>query len=319
MTRIALGVLCAGFVLSSASLLAQGEETTMAEVGDIDEPVSTDMGDAPEPEAAAPEFFPFHITEMHIMFDIGPYSAGHPSAGVTGSSFVATFEHFNTWRYGTIWFFTDIFDEPQDAQLDCCATFSDQTPHLWTQNLGYTFFFSPGFSFNQIFNSPFPEGSILREISWKFEINTFSVFGSVYMTGPEILWNIPGFNLFSTIFYFRVENVQGGFEQDDNGNNVRTFRTLAPTWQFTWVWNVSLLPQDLPVNLTFRGFWSMWQAFSELIPGVTNDTYNLKFFSQPQLLIGIDGIPIEIGAEFEITRFVDYVYFSVAPMARFVF
>lgn len=224
------------------------------------------------------------ITEAHLLATL-------VSPAAEGPFWVATLEHFSTWRYGSNFFFVDVTGAPD---LD----FFSEQPGIYAE-------YAPVVSLGSMgLHARGP----LRDVGVTAQLNAGWTPGGhpidrTFLEGVSLSWSVPGFRVFETQALARQE------------------RGSDASWQMTWVYNLPLTAAGK--RGTIKGFLDLWRRER---PGREAVTIVL---AQPQFLLDIGGTPeapaIQVGVELEPSRNFPAPELSsgwniaFSPMARFVF
>ena len=240
---------------------------------------------AQQPSPGAPPAAPrISTTELQLLATLHqPWAGDH---------WVATLQHFSTFRYGSNFFF-----------LDASAT----RDMRFFRDVGLYLEYAPVLSLSRLTSRRVGAGP-LADVGATLQVNTgrtpegFEI-PRVFLEGADLAWRVPGFAVFETQLLGRQE------------------RYYRPSAQLTWVYTVPFAAGG--ARGVVQGFLDVWRRTQAGTPSST------VLLAQPQLLLHLAGggrdSELQLGVELEPSH--DFPARAVhpgwnvswSPMVRWVF
>jgi hypothetical protein len=211
---------------------------------------------------------------------------------------VTTLQHFSTWSHGSNSFFLDVS--------------GGQNLDFYKSQTGLYLEYAPVFNLTGWILPTPSKGSAIKSIGLSPQLNygrtpSGEDINRVFLEGPDVLWNVPKFEVFETQFLARQE------------------LNFQPSWQFTWVYTIPLRVKK--ADFLIWGFMDIWRRVGIPERGTQSGKVLL---AQPQFLYDLGsgshklkglyvGFELEPSHDYPISQVHKGWNFAWSPMIRWVF
>lgn len=201
----------------------------------------------------------FSSTNVQFLYGDGFEDWYYGGNTESGRQTTVTFKHLSDFKSGDVVFFADLM---RGSYVDADGDPKGKDYRVYSELAAR---FSPLGAFGKT-----PDGFV-SDVLIASQMNRDGNGFAAHMIGAGVDLEVPGFTAANVNVYYR----------DDVFN--------SPTYQVTTVWEtVWNAPFSIaPVRLTFSGFVDVYGT----------DSDGADFHTQPQLLVGTDGLPVEAGLE----------------------